>query len=168
MSYRLVLDASTLILLAKTELLPILLGEGKAVITPEVRDEATVREDLFDAKIVAQLVTQGKLDICSAEGKIAHRLVLDFRLGLGEASSIALAKELKAVLGTDDGVAIKACKILGIPFVTAIHFLIQIYERKELDCSLALVKLEKLQQFGRYNARILEEAIRYIEGGDFR
>ena len=46
-----------------------------------------------------------------------------YKIAQSEASVLALARDKQAILATDDGQAIKACKIFGLKFVTAIHFL---------------------------------------------
>ena len=166
MSYRyVVFDASTLILLAKIEILPIWLTRVQAVITTQVKAEATRQSELPDARIIAGLLAHQKIRVHPVDSKRIKRLEKDFRLDPGEASSVLLAKELNAVLGTDDGVAIKACKILEIPFVTAIHLLIQAHEDRLIGRQETLVKLEKLQRCGRYDSRILEDAVKLIQGG---
>lgn len=75
-----------------------------------------------------------------------------------------LARQRQAILATDDGQTIKACKVLGVKFVTAIHFLLMVYSRKMINKGLALEKLERLKNLGRYNARIISDAISRIEG----
>lgn len=166
MSYKhIVLDASTLILLAKIDLLPLALGRMRIVITAQVEEEAVRRPDLPDAQLIAGLLTRRRIQVRQVDPKRVRRLEKDFRLDPGEASSAVLAKEMGTVLGTDDAVAIKACKILDISFVTAIHLLIRIYEEKLIDRQQALVKLEKLQRYGRYDSRILEDAVKHIQGG---
>ena len=128
-------------------------------------EEATRRPDLPDAQIIARLLARWAIQVHRADSKQVKRLERDFRLDPGEASSILLARELNAILGTDDAVAIKACKILDISFVTAIHFLIRAYEEKVVGRQQALVKLEKLHRYGRYNSRILEDAVQHLQGG---
>ena len=160
------MDASTLILLAKIELLPLSLMRMRAIITVQVKEEATRQPEMLDAQMIAELLAQQRIQVRQIDSKRIKRLEKDFRLDLGEASSVLLAGDLSAILGTDDGVAIKVCKILKVPFVTAIHFLIQAYEEKLVDQQQALVKLEKLQRYGRYDSRILEDAVKRIQGGE--
>jgi predicted nucleic acid-binding protein len=53
--------------------------------------------------------------------KLVAKLQADFSLGKGEAEAIALAlKEKAELLGIDDKNGINACKLLGIPFTTAV------------------------------------------------
>lgn len=167
MSYTVVIfDASTLILLAKVEVLPLVVGRLTAVITPQVAREATRQPSRWDARVIQALLDKRRISIQRAEPAFTKRLAEDFRLDVGEASTLALAKRREGVVGTDDGVAIKACKLLQIPFVTALHMLMEAHERRLVDRSAALVKMEQLQKIGRYHPRILEAALAsLIKGG---
>lgn len=160
MSYTLVVfDASTLILLAKTELLPLVVERVAAVVTPQVELEATRQQSRWDAKAIRVLIERRRISVRKADAALTRRLAEDFRLEMGEASTLALAKTQGGMVATDDGVAIKACKLVGVPFVTALHVLLQAAERRVVDRSMALVKLEQLQKVGRYHPRILEGAM---------
>jgi predicted nucleic acid-binding protein len=114
-----------------------------------------------DARAIAKLVEEGRIRRKAIKEE-AHRFMGEFRLAVGEAEAIALAQQKDAICGTDDGPAIRCCKVLGIPFVTAIGFLVALTESGELDTALALELLTKLERFGRYGARILEDAARRI------
>lgn len=92
------------------------------------------------------------------------RLQEDFAIAEGEASALFLARQRQTILATDDGQTIKACKVLGIKFVTAIHFLLSAYYKRRIAKELALLKLERLKNLGRYNARIISDAMSKIEG----
>ena len=81
-----------------------------------------------------------------------------FNIDEGEAESLVLANEKQCSLATDDGPSIKVCKILGISFVTAIHFLIFFYEKRLIDKDLANEKLRKLEYHGRYGYDIIKDA----------
>ena len=160
-----VFDASTLILLARVDLLRVLLGRISAVIPESVQKEATLKNTL-DARAIAQLITEKKLKVSKDPSVRKMRQILqDFPVGHGEVAAFLIAKEKGAILATDDGVAIKICKIFGVKFVTAIHFLIEMRIRRDLDESLALAKLELLEKYGRYASEILRDAVERIHGG---
>ena len=167
MSYTVVVfDASTLILLAKIELLSLVVERVTAVVTPQVEYEATRQSARWDAGVVRALIEGRQITIRKAEPALTRRLAEDFRLEAGEASTLALAKRQGGMMATDDGVAIKACKTVGVPFVTALHVLLEMSERRMMDRPMALVKLEQLQKVGRYHPRILESAmVRLMKGG---
>ena len=160
-------DSSTLILLAKIELLNEVSKEIEIVITSKVRTEATRKKTLFDAKLIENFIEQKiiKVENVKEKGSI-EKLKRDFNLAEGEASSLILAKKKTLILATDDGPAIKAAKILGVDFTTAMDFLVRAHEKKILTKKIALVKLEKLEKYGRYSSRIIEDVSERLMGGE--
>jgi len=159
-----IFDSSTLILLAKVELLKEIVRQLEMVIPREVERESTVK-DSFDAKLIKKLIEDGKIRVAKVRGKGGKKkLKDDFNIGEGEVSALLLAKNKGSPLATDDGPTIKACKILDVKFTTAIHFLVGT-ERGILSKDIALAKLEKLEKYGRYSSRIIDDASRRIKGG---
>ncbi len=161
-----VFDSSTLILLAKIEILNII-SEDIQIIVPEmVRSECTGK-DLFDAKLISSLIKNGKIKVASVTKKeSAEKLCRDFKIHIGEAEALALALKRNLPIAVDDLPSIKACKILNHKFTTAIHFLINVTENGKINEDMAFVKLEKLSLYGRYSKRILEDATKRLKGGE--
>ncbi len=161
----LVCDASTLILLAKVDLLRSVGARWELTIPGTVKDEC-LRKTSPDALLIAALIEEQRIRIEPVPGpKAIQQLCRDFHIEQGEAEALYLAKQHGALLAVDDGPTIKACKVLGQPFVTAIHFVIEAAARNDLSRSAALVTLEKLATYGRYNTRILQDAVARIKGG---
>lgn len=154
-----VLDASTLILLAKSDLL-LLLSENTPIQIPqEVQVEALARRELYDARMIDEMIRSGRVQVSKYSRPDRRRQIqVDFGLEAGEAASLLLAKENNKPLGTDDGPAIKAAKILRVPFFTAIHVLLELHEKGRMNKKMALVKLDTLQKIGRYSVQILADA----------
>lgn len=161
-----VFDSSTLILVAKIEILNII-SEDIQIIVPEmVRSECTGK-DLFDAKLISSLIKNGKIKVASVTKKeSAEKLCRDFKIHIGEAEALALALKRNLPIAVDDLLSIKACKILNHKFTTAIHFLINVTENGKINEDMAFVKLEKLSLYGRYSKRILEDATKRLKGGE--
>lgn len=90
---------------------------------------------------------------------------IDIILQPGEAEALSLAMEKGCPLAVDDRPTIKACKVLNIRFTTAIHFLVKMAEAGKMDRQMAVAKVEKLSFYGRYNRRIIEDALKRLEGG---
>ncbi|HXX93536.1 MAG TPA: hypothetical protein VEN81_07875 [Planctomycetota bacterium] len=156
-----VLDASTAILLAKIDLLRSVVSEGEAWMAESAFRESTAKPEADDARMIRKLVDEGLIRRASGRGEGA-RIQKDFRLDAGESDSIALAREKAAVCATDDGPAIRCLKVLGLPFTTAIALLVAMAERGHVTGELALELTSKLERFGRYDPRILEDAGRRI------
>ena len=92
------------------------------------------------------------------------KILKDFPVAKGEATAFLLAKRKKGILAIDDKVAIKICKVFSVPFVTAIHLLIEMKRKRKIDKELSLAKLKLLKEYGRYSAEIMRDAIRRIGG----
>ena len=162
-----VFDSSTLILLAKTELIDAIVDgyKGAIVATATVMAEITAKESI-DGLLVQKLVDAGKIKVKITTGNEAAKLMSDFAMDKGEAETIATAlKNPGSLVATDDRNAIKACKLLGLPFATAIGFLLTLQKKKLLGKEQALMLLEKLSRFGRYRFEIVENARNKIIGG---
>lgn len=158
-----IFDSSTLILLAKISLLRDVTIKAKCIITSIVEEECA-RKDTYDSKLIRELIKEGLLKIVHAKPKEFAKIKEDFNIQEGEASSLALAIKENCILATDDKPTMKACIILNIDFSTAIHFVVRAYKRGLIDKSTALEKLSNLEEYGRYEPRIIEDAKKRIEG----
>lgn len=157
-----VFDASTLILIAKAELLDQFLANSKlAVVIPgEVEKECCGSKKTLDALLIQKAVDESRVKVVAVKNrKLLAKLEADFSLGKGEAEAIALALSEKAqLLAIDDKNGINACKLLGIAFTTAVGILIRSREKGLLERPDALAKLERLTKYGRYRDSIIEDA----------
>ncbi|OGL43238.1 MAG: hypothetical protein A2161_09590 [Candidatus Schekmanbacteria bacterium RBG_13_48_7] len=89
----------------------------------------------------------------------------DFNIDIGKAEVLTLAiQENAGIIATDDRNTIRACKFLRKDFITAITVLMMSLEKKIIDREEALIKLGKLQSFGRYSKPIIEDATKRIKG----
>ncbi len=163
-----VFDASTLILIAKAELLePFLAGIKLGVAIPgEVEKECCGSKKTLDALMIQKAVDESKIEVVAVKNRrLVAKLRGDFSLGKGEAEAIALALNEKAqLLGIDDKNGINACKLLGIAFTTAVGILIRSREKGLLEGPDALAKLAVLAKSGRYKDSIIEDARLKLEG----
>jgi predicted nucleic acid-binding protein len=162
-----VFDASTLILLAKAELLDRFLAgiKMKAAIPREVENECCGIKKTLDALLIQKALDEVKIQVIPVKNKkLVAKLRGDFSLGQGEAEAVALAlKERARLLGIDDKNGINACKLLGIPFTTAVGILVRSCEKGLIGRGEALAKLAALARDGRYKSSIIEDAKRKLE-----
>ena len=162
---QIVFDASTLILMAKTELLREVADEVKIVIPEKVKEECISKESI-DALLISTLIKEKRIGVEKAgTPKAVKKIQRDFRIGPGEAEALWLARRLACPIAVDDGRTIKACKVIGQRFTTAIHFLLNLTSRNRLDLQMAMTKLEKLSIIGRYKREIIEDALKRLKGG---
>jgi predicted nucleic acid-binding protein len=155
-----VFDASTLILLAKTEMLDILIRDHKGgfIISGEVEKESTEKKT-FDALLIKKRIEDGKLKVKNVHDNTVEKIMTDFKINRGEAESIVLALENKgSILATDDKNTMNACKLLHVPFVTAIAIVIRTREKNLLTKEESYTKINELSKYGRYKKEIIEDA----------
>lgn len=157
-----VFDASTLILIAKVELLDLFLANVSApvAIPGEVEKECCGSKKALDAVIIQRALDKSRIKTVVVKNRrLVAKLQDDFSMGKGEAEAIALALDEKAqLLGIDDKNGINACKVLGVAFTTAVGILIRSREKGLLEEPEALEKLASLAKHGRYRDSIIEDA----------
>ena len=73
-----------------------------------------------------------------------------------------MASSRNMVVATDDKAAINACRVFGIKFVTAIDFLLRAYEKEKISKEETKEKIHKLDEYGRYDTRIIKAALEKI------
>jgi len=163
----LVFDSSTLILLAKAEILDNFLDdyEGKVLVPKEVEKESCNSKICFDALLIRKKVQENMIGVVKiTDTSLCARLMGDFRIGRGEAEALVLAIERKAKLvATDDKNAIKACKLLRLSFTSAIAILVRLSEKGAIDTGKARAALNTLIKYGRYSGEIVKEVKKRIE-----
>jgi len=162
-----VFDASTLILMAKTELLTSFLAgtEMQVAVPGEVERECCGGKKTLDALTIQKALEGSRIRVMAVKNhKLVAKLQADFSLGKGEAEAIALAMKEKAqLLGIDDKNGINAAKLLGIPFTTAVGILVRSREKGLVDLGDALAKVTALAEYGRYKNSIIEDARQKME-----
>jgi len=169
MSCVLVFDSSTLILLAKSELLDLFLDDfqGTPLIPEAVEKESTHDLRRPDAMLIKQRVQEGRLVVESVgQSRVLSRLLQDFRLGSGEAEALALAleKDTAGVVATDDRNAIRACKVLRLGFVTSLAVVVRSVEKGLLTREDGLSFLQRLRSYGRFKAEVIIGGAAHGEG----
>jgi predicted nucleic acid-binding protein len=162
-----IFDSSTLILTAKMELLDLFLSEiGMGVVIPRaVEEECCGGKKTLDALMVQKAVDESRITVRSVRNrKLVLKLEGDFSMGRGESEAIALAlQETARLVGIDDKRGINACKLVGVPFTTAVAILLRSRQKSLINRNDALARLSTLARHGRYKSSILEDAKRRLE-----
>jgi predicted nucleic acid-binding protein len=162
-----VFDSSTLILIAKIDLLNLFLGNAamEVAIPKAVEGECCGGIRTFDALLIRKAIEEQRIRVHRLrDAKLAAKLVLDFNMGKGEAETIALAMEQGGqIVGIDDKRGMDACKLLGLPFTNAIALLIRSRQKRLITQDDARSKLAALARYGRYRKSLLEDAARELE-----
>ncbi len=114
----------------------------------------------MDALVIQRAIQEKRIRVTALkETKIYRKFFKDFGLGQGETEALALAYSEKAkLIATDDRRAILACRLLKIPYVTAIDIIIRMYQKGVVKKEEAHLKLDALARYGRYKPAILLDA----------
>ena len=154
-------DSSTLILLAKINLLRNVYLYFNNIIISETVFKETVESGKMDNKedsfIIEKEINEGRIIIEKIKDKkILNEILTGFRCHLGEAEALTLAINKKSRLFVDDLEAIKICKIYNIEFITALAFLIKLVQDNQIDNELANIKFNEISKLGYYSKEIIK------------
>jgi predicted nucleic acid-binding protein len=156
-------DSSALIILEKCRLLDVLAGRYPVVIPGAVYQEVVNDRTLSlyaDAEAIAALVAHDKINVAV----VSAAETMPVSLGRGESEAIVLAKQMNtAVVATDDGKAVKACRYLGVPFIISPKVALALLRRGAIDFNRAKAAIEKMKLIGRYSTDIISEAMIELE-----
>lgn len=163
-----VFDSSTLILLAKIEMLELFISnyKGRLLIPEMVRAEVCIKGK-EETPLITGLIAGNKIEVVkTGHGGAVKKLMEDFNIEVGEAEALLLAvKEGAEAIATDDRNAIRASKFLKLEFITATTILVRAFEKRLIDRGTAVIKLQKLQSVGRYSKTIIDDAMKQIKEG---
>ena len=150
-------DSSILILISKLEMLDLLIDAFEEILIPKAVFIESVDQGKklkkMDAFLIEKKINEGKIIIENIKNLAEkEKFMNDFNLHEGEAEALILYSERKAELfGTDDYRTLKVCKILDIKYFTTPLFIIRCYVIEKLSKKMAMLKFEKLEEFGWYN-----------------
>jgi len=157
---RMVADSSSLILLAKCNLLEIVCDLFDVIVPKTVNIEvasADLVKNYPDAALISELVSKGAIKV-QKPGK--DRLPLPTSLHKGEKDALLLAIKLGRILfATDDGKAIKAARFFNVPFIITPKIVVELFRLQEISFKKAHESLEKLSKIGRYSPEIIADAL---------
>jgi len=131
---QIVVDSSTLILLAKCSLLQTFCSLFDVVVPEAVYAEVAsenLLKDYPDAALNAELRKKGAIDIQRLEN--GDRFILPLSLHEGEGDALLLALKLGTLFATDDGKAIKAARFLKVPFIVTPKIVVELYKLQKIS-----------------------------------
>ncbi len=154
-----VADASSLILLAKVDALA-LYGRRVHLLVPRTVVEECAAPDLAarhpDAAVIRGFLEGGLLEVRETIGTRP----LPIALGRGEADALHVFFESGAdLLLSDDGRALRACRLLGVPFTSSPRVLVDLCAAGALSRADARRALEFLGTAGRYPTAVIAAAL---------
>ena len=114
----------------------------------------------FDALLIRKRIEDKKIKTARIHNiRLCEKFMKDFSIDRGEAEALVLFLEKKALLlAVDDKNAIKACKILKIPFASALTILVRLVVKGVIENDEARKKIDILAKYGRYKDIMINEA----------
>lgn len=137
-------NASPIIVLAKIEMLDLLLDEGRSLIIPKAVADEVLRSPAQDLARRALQTGWGKTQ---AEA-MQDPEVLEWGLGAGETEVLSLARQKKATAVIDDRAARNACKALSIQVIGTLGVVLHARIQGRIDSTVKILKA--LQGAGLY------------------
>lgn len=148
-------NASTLIILAKSDALSLLLDYAKKIEIPAIVYQEIAIKGSYDALLIKNEVKKKRIVLVDVDMRQHTSMLAQFRLDEGEAAAYASYKQKKADgILTDDSELIKLCKIEGIPFTTAMAAIVKLFNNKRLTAGGALEKLDEVYKNGWYTKEL--------------
>lgn len=156
-----IVDASSLVLLNKANLLDYLLKKAQVVVVESVYTEAVemgIERGYKDAFELQIHFDAGKIKIAKVRKETQKKVEKQFGLAGGERDTVALAdKKRRPLVFCDDKRGITACKTLGIEFTTALEFLGKLFDEEFISKDKAQKTLDQLRKFGWYASWRIEQ-----------
>lgn len=158
---RICVDACTLILLAKASVLEALADEYALSITSAVYTEVIAgKKYLFaDALLVERLYHEHKLVLNKSAETLSKKLMEDFNMEMGEASTIAVCIQEKIIVATDNRQGRKAAVVNNLPLVGSIELIMALWRKKKIDATKTKTALNILQREGWFSPYLIETAL---------
>ncbi|NOZ68691.1 MAG: hypothetical protein GXP46_05495 [Deferribacteres bacterium] len=157
-------DSCSLILLSKCTLLADLAGNFTVIIPQAVLNEVVNKkaiEKFPDAKVILSLVSAKKIKAVTVK---VEEKSFPVSIDRGEMEALVLMKKTKgAILATDDGKAIKACRYFNLPFIISPRVVLELYRLDFIDFEKAKTSIEKMKIIGRYSADIIADVLLELE-----
>ena len=153
-----VVDASSLILLAKINLLGKLLEKNQLIIPEKVYIEVMKGKEkaMLDALLVEKLVDEDKIKIQKVNQELYQKIWKLFGLWAGEAEVLALALNDNLPIITDDKKCLNATKAADINYITTLDVVIALFQKKYINKEKAKKSLDMLEEYGWYKKDIIK------------
>jgi predicted nucleic acid-binding protein len=159
-------DSSTLILLAKSNLLKLCIDIFDIIIPDIVYKEILKgkEKNYKDAFKIESFIKNKKIKIENPKNKTIEQYRNLFALDSGELYALCLAKEKNKDVLIDDKKGINVCCILNIKFYTSLNILLLLYDLNKISKNKALENLDLLNYFGRFSLLDIQKIKEKIDG----
>lgn len=162
------MDACSIILLAKASVLESATAWYDLYLTKQVYNEVLEgKPKMFpDSLLLERLQKEGKIRLIEADQKILEKMTLDFNMGKGEASTIAVGiKENNMLIVTDNRQGRKAALVNNLPLAGSPEMVAVLLKKKRIKKEKAREALMILKEEGWFELYIIEKALEEVNNG---
>jgi len=162
----LVVDACSAILLAKASVFEQLTFAFEIKMTKDVFEEVIAgKKRMFqDALLIDRLHKEKKVTLVKADSQVTKKLMKDFNMGGGEASTIARGlTEKNTIIITDNRQGRKAASINDLPLAGSIELIVSLFKKNKITKDKALNALKILKEEGWFNTYLIEKAMEDVK-----
>ena len=160
-------DSSTLILLAKAQVLELFLMENKLTIPTKVYEETVVvgkEKGREDAYLIGKFIGDGRIVVKDANRDSIDEIQKLFGITKGENETISLAKDDDAdIVLIDDKKGINTCKVLNLKFTVSADVVAALYKKGRLSGKKANHAFNQLEKFSRLKKDFIDERRKLIK-----
>ncbi len=160
-----VMDACSVILLAKASVLEAVADQHSVCVTKSVYDEVLQgkQKKYEDALLLERLRDAQKIKIVTADEAFVCKLMNDFNMEEGEASTIAFGLANKAIVATDNRQGRKAARVNGLQLVGSIELIVHLVQLKRINKAKGKAALETLRKNGWFDNSLIERALEDVQ-----
>jgi len=159
---KLIVDSCTIILLAKASVLETASESYILLITQEVYKEVLEgkTKQFKDALLTERLKETNKIKIVKPDTILMNKLMKDFNMGEGEASTVAIAiKDKNTITATDNKQGRNATKINNMPLVGSPDIIVALCKQKKINIYKATAALKIIQEKGWFDTYLIEKSL---------
>ena len=151
-------DATTLILLAKADVLEIFVEKNNIIIPPIVYKEVLKGKEKsrIDAFIIEKLVQEKKIKVKIPQNATKKIIQHMFNMQGGELEVIALAYNTQDTVLNDDKKGIHAAKALKLNFIGSLGVVVALQHAGRINKKEALEAIDILQAYGWYDPKLIK------------
>lgn len=155
------IDACTAILLAKASVLETFVKTHEASMTKHTFEEVMRGEaNMYaDALLVKRLESEKKLGFVAPNQSLVKKLMKDFNMAEGEASTIAVAIKAKCIVATDNRQGRKAAAVNNLPLTGSPEIVVSLFKKDKIGKEKAAAAVKILKKEGWFDAYLIEKAM---------
>ncbi len=163
---KLVMDACSIILLAKSSVLEVVSEKHQVYATKAVFSEVMKgKENMFpDSLLFERLASEKKVLSIDHNSEATKKMMKDFNMGAGEASTVAVAlSNSEFIIVTDNLQGRKAATVNSLRLAGSVELIVSLFKRGYIGKEKAFSALNTLKKEGWFGQYLIDNAVEGIK-----